>query len=94
MYIYFNVIHCSCYLSLKATCMLQTFSATADFSFKIFVLFIFIILHEDNCNWLRELFKECFSSSEFTPLWLQAAVEQWKESKHFGLYCNNYHFKM
>lgn len=44
MYIYFNVIHCSCYLRLKATCMLQTFSATADFSFKIFVLFIFIIL--------------------------------------------------
>lgn len=58
--------------------------------FYSFLLFSY----EGNCNWLRELFKECFSSSEFTPLWLQAAVEQWKESKHFGLYCNNYHFKM
>ena len=61
-----------------------------SFFFFTFLLF----LYKGNWNWFREPFKEHFSSSDFTSLWLKTTVEQWRKSKHFGLYSNNYHLKI
>lgn len=84
------------YSLLETTCLLQTFSAPSDFDFKIFtfILFTFLLFsYKGNWNWFREPFKEHFSRSEFSSLWLKTMAEQWRKSKHFGLYRSNYHFK-
>ena len=80
----------------EGTCLLQTiFFCLLWFWFLNLFFFTFLLfLYKVNWNWFREPFKEHFSSSDFTSLWLKTTVEQWRKSKHFGLYSNNYHLKI
>lgn len=81
----------------ESTCLLQTFffSVSSDFCFRIFLFLHFYFSHTKVIEiGLESLLKNTFRSSEFTSLWLKTTVEQWRESKHFGLYSNNYHFKI